>query len=110
MRKLLIVALALAAVVSVVGVAVAANTYRIHKASTTASGKGSKAKPILPPLEVPKPPLGAAGPPSVVPSVPIVFTFDPHHSAPAVLPPVPDRPAALPPVDTPPPPLPDGGH
>jgi len=46
MRKLLIVALALAAVVSVVGVAVAANTYRIHKASTTASGKGSKAKPI----------------------------------------------------------------
>jgi hypothetical protein len=46
MRKLLIVALALAVVVSVVGVAVAANTYRIHKASTSASGKGSKAKPI----------------------------------------------------------------
>jgi hypothetical protein len=46
MRKLLIVALALAAVVSVVGVALAANTYKIHKASTTASGKGSKAKPI----------------------------------------------------------------
>jgi hypothetical protein len=46
MRKLLIVALALAAVVSVVGVALAANTYRMHKASTTKSGKGSKAKPI----------------------------------------------------------------
>jgi len=46
MRKLLIVALALAAVVSVVGVALAANTYKVHKASTSASGKGSKAKPI----------------------------------------------------------------
>ena len=70
----------------------------------------SDAKPVLPPLEVPKPPLGAAGPPAVVPSVPIVFTFDPHQNAPAVLPPVPDRPAALPPVDMPPPQLPDGGH
>jgi hypothetical protein len=46
MRKLLIVALALAAVVSVVGVALATNTYRIHKASTTKAGKGTKAKPI----------------------------------------------------------------
>jgi hypothetical protein len=46
MRKLLIVALALAAVVSVVGVALAANTYKMHKASTTKAGKGSKAKPI----------------------------------------------------------------
>jgi hypothetical protein len=46
MRKLLVVVLALAAVVAVVGVAVAANTYKVHKASTTASGKGSKAKPI----------------------------------------------------------------
>jgi hypothetical protein len=46
MRKLLIVALALAAVVSVVGVALATNTYKIHKASTTKAGKGTKAKPI----------------------------------------------------------------
>jgi hypothetical protein len=46
MRKLLIVALALAAVVSVVGVALAANTYKIHKASTTKSGKGSTVRPI----------------------------------------------------------------
>jgi hypothetical protein len=46
MRKLWIVALALAAVVSVVGVALAANTYKMHKASTTKPGKGSKAKPI----------------------------------------------------------------
>jgi len=46
MRKLLVVVLALAAVVAVVGVAVAANTYKVHKASTTASGKGSKSKPI----------------------------------------------------------------
>lgn len=46
MRKLLIVVLALAAVVSVVGVAVAANVYKVHKASTTAKGKGSKANPI----------------------------------------------------------------
>jgi hypothetical protein len=46
MRKLLIVALTLAAVVSVVGVALAANTYRMHKASTSKPGKGSKARPI----------------------------------------------------------------
>jgi hypothetical protein len=46
MRKLLIVALALAAVVSVVGVALATNTYKIHKASTSKPGKGTKAKPI----------------------------------------------------------------
>jgi hypothetical protein len=46
MRKLLIVVLALAAVVSLVGVALAANVYKVHKASTTAKGKGSTAKPI----------------------------------------------------------------
>jgi hypothetical protein len=46
MRKPLIVALALAAVVSVVGVALAANTYKIHRASTTKAGKGTKARPI----------------------------------------------------------------
>jgi hypothetical protein len=46
MRKLLIVVLALAGVVTVVGVALAANTYKMHKASTTKAGKGSKAKPI----------------------------------------------------------------
>ena len=46
MRKLLIVVLTLAAVMAVVGVALAANTYQVHKASTSASGKGSKAHPI----------------------------------------------------------------
>jgi hypothetical protein len=46
MRKLLIVAVALAAVVSVVSVALATNTYRIHKASTTKPGKGTTARPI----------------------------------------------------------------
>lgn len=46
MRKLLIVALALAAVVSVVGVALATNTYKMHKASTSKPGKGSTTKPI----------------------------------------------------------------
>ena len=46
MRKLLVVVLALAAVIAVVGVALAANTYKVHKASTTAKGKGSTAKPI----------------------------------------------------------------
>jgi hypothetical protein len=46
MRKLLIVTLALAAVVSVVGVALAANTYRIHRASTTKPGKGTPTRPI----------------------------------------------------------------
>ena len=46
MRKLLVAVLALAALGAVVSVALAANTYSVHKASTTASGKGSKAKPI----------------------------------------------------------------
>jgi hypothetical protein len=46
MRKLLVVVLALAAVVTVVGVALAANTYKVHKASTSKAGKGSKANPI----------------------------------------------------------------
>lgn len=46
MRKLLVAVLALAALGAVVSVALAANTYKVHKASTTASGKGSKAKPI----------------------------------------------------------------
>jgi hypothetical protein len=45
MRKLLIAVLALAAVVAVAGVAVAANTYKVHIASATA-GKGSMKKPI----------------------------------------------------------------
>jgi hypothetical protein len=46
MRKLLVAVLALAALGAVVSVALAANTYTVHKASTTASGKGSKSKPI----------------------------------------------------------------
>jgi hypothetical protein len=46
MRKLLVAVLALAALGAVVSVALAANTYKVHKASTTASGKGSKSKPI----------------------------------------------------------------
>jgi hypothetical protein len=46
MRKLLVAVLALAALGAVVSVALAANTYKVHKASTTAAGKGSKAKPI----------------------------------------------------------------
>lgn len=47
MRKLSIVAvLTLAAVVAVAGVAIAANTYKVHVASTNTKGKGSVAKPI----------------------------------------------------------------
>jgi hypothetical protein len=46
MRKLLIAVLALAVGVAVVGVAFAANTYKVHKASTSAKGKGSKANPV----------------------------------------------------------------
>jgi hypothetical protein len=46
MRKLSIAVLAIAALATVVSVAFAANTYEVHKASTTAKGKGSKAKPI----------------------------------------------------------------
>lgn len=46
MRKLSIAALALAAVLAVAGVAIAANTYKVHVAGTTAKGKGSKKNPI----------------------------------------------------------------
>jgi hypothetical protein len=46
MRKLLIAVVAVAAVLAVVSVAVAANVYKVHLGSTTAKGKGSKAKPI----------------------------------------------------------------
>jgi hypothetical protein len=46
MRKFLVAALALAALAAVAGVAYAANTYKLHKASTSAKGKGSMAKPI----------------------------------------------------------------
>ena len=46
MRKLLIAALAIAVLAAVTSVALAANTYKVHKASTTAKGKGTKAKPI----------------------------------------------------------------
>jgi len=46
MRKLLIAVLALAAMATIVGVALASNVYKVHKASTTAKGKGSKAHPI----------------------------------------------------------------
>jgi hypothetical protein len=45
MRKFWIAALALAAVVAVAGVAIAANTYQVHMAATSA-GKGTRAKPI----------------------------------------------------------------
>lgn len=45
MRKFLVAALALAALAAVAGVAIAANTYTLHKASTSAKGKGSLAKP-----------------------------------------------------------------
>ena len=41
MRKLLIAALAIAVLAAVTSVALAANTYKIHKASTSATGKGS---------------------------------------------------------------------
>ena len=46
MRKLLIAALAIAVLAAVTSVALAANTYKVHKASTSAKGKGSKEKPI----------------------------------------------------------------
>jgi hypothetical protein len=46
MRKLLIAAMAIAVLAAVTSVALAANTYKVHKASTTAKGKGTKAKPI----------------------------------------------------------------
>jgi hypothetical protein len=46
MRKLLIAALAVAAVFAMASVAVATNVYKVHKAGTTAKGKGSAAKPI----------------------------------------------------------------
>jgi hypothetical protein len=46
MRKVLIAVLAVAALAAVTSVALAANTYKVHKASTSAKGKGSKAKPI----------------------------------------------------------------
>ena len=46
MRKVLVAALALVALAAVASVAIAANTYTLHKASTSAKGKGSKAKPI----------------------------------------------------------------
>jgi len=45
MRKLWIAALALAAVLAVAGVAIAANTYQVHMAATSA-GKGTRAKPV----------------------------------------------------------------
>jgi hypothetical protein len=50
MRKLWIVALALAAVMAVAGVAIAANTYQVFLAKTTA-GKGTRAKPIATKLD-----------------------------------------------------------
>ena len=46
MRKVLVAALALVALAAVASVAIAANTYTLHKASTSAKGKGSAAKPI----------------------------------------------------------------
>jgi hypothetical protein len=46
MRKLWIVALSLAATLAVAGVAIAANTYTVHVASTNTKGKGSAKKPI----------------------------------------------------------------
>jgi hypothetical protein len=45
MRKLLVAALALAAVIAVASVAYAANTYKVHIADTS-PGKGSRAHPI----------------------------------------------------------------
>jgi hypothetical protein len=50
MRKLWIVALALAAVMAVAGVAIAANTYQVFLAKTSA-GKGTRAKPIATKLD-----------------------------------------------------------
>ena len=46
MRKLSIAVLALVAVVAVASVAIAANTYKVHVASTSKKGKGSKKNPI----------------------------------------------------------------
>ena len=46
MRKLLIAALAVAATLAMASVAVAVNVYQVHKAGTTAKGKGTAAKPI----------------------------------------------------------------
>lgn len=46
MRKLLVAALAVVALAAVAGVALAANTYTVHQAGTSAKGKGSKANPI----------------------------------------------------------------
>lgn len=46
MRKLWIAVLAIGALVALATVAFAANTYTVHKASTTAKGKGSTAKPL----------------------------------------------------------------
>jgi hypothetical protein len=46
MRKLWIAALSLAAVMAVTGVAIAANEYRVHVASTNTPGKGNARNPI----------------------------------------------------------------
>ena len=47
MRKLLIAALAVAAVfAALTSVAVAVNVYQVHKAGTTAKGKGIRPEPI----------------------------------------------------------------
>jgi hypothetical protein len=46
MRKVWIAPLAIAAVFALVGSALAANTYKVHKAGSTAKGKGSLAHPI----------------------------------------------------------------
>src|SRR3954451_8762384 len=46
MRKVWIAALTATALFAVVGTAFAVNTYSVHKAGTTAKGKGSKSHPI----------------------------------------------------------------
>jgi hypothetical protein len=46
MRKLLVTVVALVGVFAVASIAMADNTYKVHKAGTTAKGKGSLAKPI----------------------------------------------------------------
>jgi hypothetical protein len=46
MRKVLVAALALGALAAVASVAFAANTYTLHKASTSAKGKGSATRPL----------------------------------------------------------------
>lgn len=46
MRKVFVAALTLAALAAAASVAIAANTYTLHKASTSAKGKGSLANPI----------------------------------------------------------------